>query len=199
MKYCAKCDSTKPLGEFHNNRSNKDGKTAYCKPCWKAYSREQHVKHRTRRNATVAKWYQRNRERKAETTAAWREANRDRLLAVQAQYRADHRDELAVKRVTWAAENAHLVRASVLRGIAKRKGATVYTITLRDLIRLLTSPCAVPGCTRTDIELDHVIPLSRGGSHGIGNLQSLCQHHNRTKHSKTWIEFRAYLSKRNAA
>lgn len=193
MKHCRKCDTTKPLDEFYNNRSASDGKGSYCKPCWSAYMREQTVKHRQRKNATTAKWYQRNRERKATQVRAWREVNSDRVRAVQAEYRRAHKGELVDKRAQWQNDNPHLVRAAALRAVAKRKGATVYTITLHDLIRVLTSPCSFPGCRRDDIELDHIIPLSRGGSHGIGNIQALCGHHNRTKHNKTWMEYRLHL------
>ena len=33
MKQCFKCKETKPLSEFHNNKSRKDGKQHYCRPC----------------------------------------------------------------------------------------------------------------------------------------------------------------------
>jgi len=33
MKYCKKCDTTKPIIDFHKNRSRKDGFGDYCKIC----------------------------------------------------------------------------------------------------------------------------------------------------------------------
>jgi hypothetical protein len=33
MKHCKKCDTSKPLSEFHNHRNRPDGKHIYCKPC----------------------------------------------------------------------------------------------------------------------------------------------------------------------
>lgn len=36
-KHCNKCDSDKPLDEFHNNKANKDGKNTVCKECMKKY------------------------------------------------------------------------------------------------------------------------------------------------------------------
>ena len=32
-KYCTKCKEIKPTNDFHNNRSNKDGKADWCKLC----------------------------------------------------------------------------------------------------------------------------------------------------------------------
>ncbi len=39
------------------------------------------------------------------------------------------------------------------------------------------------------MELDHVVPLSRGGSHTPGNVQLLCRRCNRRKHARCPISF----------
>jgi hypothetical protein len=33
MKRCARCGQTKPLSEFHKNKSRRDGVQTYCRPC----------------------------------------------------------------------------------------------------------------------------------------------------------------------
>lgn len=46
--------------------------------------------------------------------------------------------------------------------------------------------CAHPGCTEADdLTIDHIIPLSRGGSDELSNLQFLCRLHNSSKGAKT--------------
>jgi hypothetical protein len=37
LKHCGKCDADKPLDEFHNNKTTKDGKAWVCKGCMKKY------------------------------------------------------------------------------------------------------------------------------------------------------------------
>ena len=37
------------------------------------------------------------------------------------------------------------------------------------------------------LEIDHVVPLSRGGSDDLGNLQWLCDHHNSKKRDKVLV------------
>ena len=33
MKRCAKCSESKPLGDFHNDKTKLTGKSSYCKKC----------------------------------------------------------------------------------------------------------------------------------------------------------------------
>jgi len=45
--------------------------------------------------------------------------------------------------------------------------------------------CAFEGCTTTEnLNIDHIEPLSLGGSDEIKNLQFLCRKHNRAKGAK---------------
>ena len=42
--------------------------------------------------------------------------------------------------------------------------------------------CAVPGCeVYEELTVDHIVPLSRGGTDDLENLQFLCQPHNSAK------------------
>lgn len=38
-KYCPKCNETKPMIQFHKNKSKYDGYGSYCKPCANEYSK----------------------------------------------------------------------------------------------------------------------------------------------------------------
>jgi 5-methylcytosine-specific restriction endonuclease McrA len=64
-----------------------------------------------------------------------------------------------------------------------------YKITDKDLRRILTSACASCGI-EANIVLDHIVPLSRGGYTGVGNLQALCANCNNRKGGKLYSEFR---------
>lgn len=45
-KRCTKCDTVKPLSEFHRNKTAVDGRHAWCKPCSRQYQRERQAKAR---------------------------------------------------------------------------------------------------------------------------------------------------------
>lgn len=55
--------------------------------------------------------------------------------------------------------------------------------------------CALCGITKNDspIDVDHIIPRSRGGKNDITNLQALCAKCNRTKRDKDTTDFRKPL------
>jgi hypothetical protein len=47
MKQCGKCKITKPLDEFHGQKSSKTGKHSYCKPCANQTQRDSRVRNYT--------------------------------------------------------------------------------------------------------------------------------------------------------
>lgn len=73
---------------------------------------------------------------------------------------------------------------------ARRQGADVFVISHRDMTRLLSKPCRYESDTCWGImTIDHIVPLSRGGSHGIGNLTMLCAFHNSAKNDRLHTEY----------
>ena len=55
-----------------------------------------------------------------------------------------------------------------------------------EILRAYGFGCAYVGRHRGPIEQDHIIPISRGGTHTAENIASCCQRHNTVKGTQTW-------------
>ena len=60
-------------------------------------------------------------------------------------------------------------------------------INLSRRLRRIQPWCSIPGCTDTDLTVDHIVPLAKGGDpYALTNLQVLCRSHNAAKGDETW-------------
>lgn len=58
---------------------------------------------------------------------------------------------------------------------------------LRTALEARDPACVVPACdVRTALEIDHVVPLSRGGTTALANLARLCRYHHAQKTHRGW-------------
>jgi 5-methylcytosine-specific restriction endonuclease McrA len=84
--------------------------------------------------------------------------------------------------------NPHTYQESFMRRRARKIATEDGTVTAKVYKRLKKMPCVVCGSSEK-IEVDHILPLSRGGAHSINNLQPLCRFCNASKGSKTMEEW----------
>jgi 5-methylcytosine-specific restriction endonuclease McrA len=175
----------------------------------RAKGRAQSVKHRERILAYGREWRAANKERCAAVNRAWAENNRERMEANQREWyeankahvaasgklrRAANKDVIAARAKAWRQENKAHWKAMM----ANRRGrerAAPGRFTKDDVQRMWDAQvgiCAAPACT-TSLEVsctvDHMTPLSRGGSNWPVNLQLLCKPCNCSKGTKTMDEW----------
>ncbi|MYR43620.1 hypothetical protein GTW67_16715 [Streptomyces sp. SID5910] len=93
--------------------------------------------------------------------------------------------------------NRERVRAAKRRGNHQRRAMLAqgkrYTVTDRDLSRLWSryeNGCAYCGERSSPLHQEHVVPISRGGADGIGNLAPACLNCNLVKGDRTVMEWR---------
>lgn len=119
------------------------------------------------------KYYEANREKSIAYAAAWKLAN----------------PEWAKKQQTdWKAKNWDRKKELDHRRRTRKQNNGVFVISPKDM-KKLSGPCAYCGST-DKITMDHVIPISRGGTHGIGNLVPCCNKCNTVKNARTLTEWR---------
>jgi len=121
-------------------------------------------------------WYATNKQRKAEAGRAWYKTNKERV---------------AEKRNAWRRENPEALKPSQHRHRAlKRKAEGSFT--KDDLLRIWVKQegrCAYCGEIADELTVDHVVPLSRGGSNWPSNLALACQPCNDSKGAKLLSEW----------
>lgn len=110
------------------------------------------------------------------------------------------KEYIAKQNKIWALNNRELCRFYARKRSAMRKGA-VGSHTLKewnDLKELYGFMCLCCKQTEPEIKLteDHIIPLSRGGTNYIDNIQPLCQPCNMRKFVKT-IDYRNPIAEKH--
>ncbi len=214
-KKCSKCGQTKSLDDFSRDRSAKDGLQSACKGCrrlvvgeWRrknpdkvrAYSKMYQRENADQRREYRREWRRRNPEASRTQKREWREKNIERALEQERErlrrwralnYEKDRetqRQREAAFRLANPERAREKSRQSKQRWRARKRDGVGYKVAAKDLRKLWSARCVACGLTADS--LDHVIPLSRGGSHGIGNLAPMCRACNSSKGAKTVTEWR---------
>lgn len=100
------------------------------------------------------------------------------------QYYMKNREHYLEKTTVWQKANRDRTASYQRNRYAVLRKGNVTKDQWLKLVALYRGIC--PGCHKPKtLEQDHIIPLSRGGSHLIENLQPLCRSCNSKKHLKT--------------
>lgn len=166
-KKCSACEQTKPSSDFHRCIRSPDGLERRCKPCRKKIS---------------AEYYESNKESIDRRNTEWQRNNRDKVAVIMNRF-------LTANPQPYDRE-AVVVRTR-LREARKRQADGRFTkhewVALKSQHGNCCLRCgAMDGPTRkTALVADHVIPISRGGTNYISNIQPLCWPCNAWKHTKS--------------
>lgn len=125
IKCCKKCGEERQLDEFPNDKSRKDGKHPYCKPCMRAKTREWKKSDPERAKASDAQWRRANREKVRQSDKRYYEQYRERVKEYSANYRRENRERANACKSAWAKRNPDKVRAMYERYYEKNKA--LYT------------------------------------------------------------------------
>lgn len=167
-KQCSSCKQIKDLALFNKNKAKKDGFSHYCKEC----EHEARRKSQATTNLTA-----KNRYKRYLSSEKGKETRR--------KYYAKSKQNN-----TWKTYERNLEqhRYTMLKRRAMLAKNGVYLILDKELKRLQTSNCFY--CGEAANTIDHIIAVSRGGAHSVGNLVACCKSCNSSKNNKTIMEWR---------
>lgn len=195
---CTKCGETKPPYGFDRDKYRPSGYTAQCKECrgvanraWKAANaeriREKRAEWRRQNPETDARWLRENRERRRQYERDWYQANRERIAARERARREANPQE-------WhALKQLHYDKRRALKLAAYVEDVDPLVVLERD-----DGVCGICGgdVDPFDFQVDHVIPLSRGGEHSYANVQVAHESCNKAKYDRLPDELAAASAER---
>lgn len=217
-KRCSKCGVTKPADHFYVARGNKDGLTNHCAECMKLNARLWGNENQEHRKQKCKEWRANNDDKRRE----YKRKNRQRELdQKRSRYWADPVKERAKQKLyynseracastrRWAknnpekrlaylqSDNYKLVCKAKAHRRRARKLEAGGSFSRHDVMMQINQQrgccwwCGKP--VGNDYHVDHIIPLSRGGSNGPENIVIACAPCNLSKGAKLPHEFAGRL------
>lgn len=179
QKPCGRCHESKPFSEYCKNKTRFDGLQLWCKACGREKAKEYYHKH-----------LEKSREKSRKARRVWY-AKHPELVRQQrrAAYAANPLPEYRRSK-DWQKRNPDRVRQNRrARKLRKKQAIGSFTfVEWTDLCNKYGNKCLACGKEKK-LTADHVVPLSRGGSNAIENIQPLCAYANCKKHTST-IDYR---------
>jgi 5-methylcytosine-specific restriction endonuclease McrA len=194
-KTCKTCQELKMFDQFNIFSLSSDGLSYNCKSCVSKMNHETHKKNPERYRRTKKRWTEANKEKVAAQQKQRRLDDPIKYSLLYKEYRIRNIEKVREKERRYQQQNKEKDRMKAAKRRARKKNNKVFQIIDKDLRRLLNDPCIY--CGKPAEHVDHLIPISRGGPHGIGNLAPSCANCNLTKHSKTVYEFKIWRKRIN--
>ncbi len=184
LKKCRLCNLLKPTIMYHKRALSKDGLKTECKECAKKAGiiykknnaekvknskRDSYLKNKEKNDINRFKDIEKIRDKNRTSQKKWREKNK---ILSTSNLKKIYKERMEVKKI----------------GINRKKE--------KDWIKKQTKICFY--CNRNlgnRFDVDHYIPISKGGAHEIENLRICCSKCNKVKGNKMPKDFYEYMTR----
>lgn len=149
------------------------------------YQREYRKEHREALMEYGREYYKANRDRFAEYSREYYKKNRHAIAAYGREYYKANRDAIAARSREYCERKPEVRRHAQNNRRAKIRDSMVVKFSAEDLVLRMSyfgNKCWM--CSGPFEHIDHVKPLSKGGSHMLSNLRPACRSCNSSKSAK---------------
>lgn len=213
MKECTGCHEVRSFDDFGPSKRGKNGLKSRCRGCeatkikkWNTDNPEKARAGRLRRytknseqiNANTRKRRAENPEQSRNYCRKWQAAHLEENRAHAVKWRNENLERARANSRRWNAANLEKMQLAKMRRQALKLENGVFVVTATEIQLMKTKPCYLCGVAPST-EIDHIIPIVRGGRHAVGNLAGVCRSCNSSKNDKFLVEYRRYLRTKVAA
>ena len=197
-KKCPSCGRILLISEFYCDNSASDGHYTYCKKCVNDKQHCDYMNNKQKYNEKQKKWRKNNPEKvnKQKERYKQRHPDADRLRA--AKYRENNREKYLQAKHRYYNNHREQIIIDANKRREKINNISDGSITpdfLKELYWGQNRRCNYCGCKLTykNRNLDHILPISRGGMNTSDNVHWVCVGCNSSKHNKTEEEWFQWL------
>lgn len=193
LKRCSICKIEKEFKEFNKNITKKNGLNNACRLCANAANKKWADANKEYRSAYDRQYYEDNKEEILQYKKEYNEEHKEERVAYDKQYYEENRETRLKQSKQWSKNNPDKWKERNQNRRAREVG-NGGAHTAQEWINLkekYNHTCL--SCRRQEPEIklteDHVLPLIKGGTNFIDNIQPLCLSCNCSKQDKT-IDYR---------
>ena len=196
-KACIRCKQSKLIIDFAIDRHKKTGYKSICLTCKRIENGQTNLDAPRRvtsenplpRAERYKKWVKNNPEKRKAINKRHEQKLENKIKHAERQKVYRQKNPNAYR--DWISKNPDKALSKNTKRRLALDPANTLQISKKEVIRLYNSKCFYCGSTEK-MQIDHAVPLARGGRHSIGNLLPACEMCNKSKHSKTIMEFRQW-------
>lgn len=186
-KTCTKCKQTYPatIEYWHKDKNRKDGLSPWCKDCNCANAKKWKRNNPERKRELNRQWQQANPEKYKLSNQKWAEKNPEKIRAKSRRWYAAHTDICRKKSKQWRVANPSKVILQKHRRRALKQGVdSSSSFDEQAQLKRQHGKCYYCQTKLTEYHIDHVVPLSRGGSDHPDNKVLACPSCNLHKYNR---------------
>lgn len=184
QKLCSKCGETKPTSEFNFN-------CCWCKNCVQLYNKTYRAEHLDRIRENDRQYAVLHRKQAIERAKKHYFANLEQKREYARNYQAEHSKQKCEYDRNYRAARPGISTERWRRRRALEMNAEGNGVTIQEWEEIKKDYnylCAYCNQKKT-LEMDHIVPLSKGGKHDVDNVVPACKSCNSSKTASSLLIF----------